>query len=458
MSSIGPGPGTVRRAAIDGQPGRETGELLAFDGQPFVARSEASHKLLAMIQRVARYPHAVLISGETGTGKELVARALHHFSVRCTKPWIDVNCSALPEHLIESELFGYEKGAFSGADAVKAGFFEMAHQGTLFLDEIGDLEPKMQVKLLRVLDGAPYYRLGGNKKVVVDVRIVAATNRDLSAAVAEGTFRKDLFHRLNQIQINVPPLRDRPADTVGIAEFILHQMKPEAHFSAQALDLLQRYPWPGNVRELKNVITRLAVASDDPAQMVEASDLPPEIAGPGQAAVEVPVGDLDNVERLTIQQALTRAKGDQALAADQLGISRRTLSRKLKQYHLDESRTAPLGALSTEQHRYFRANVELRVDLRSTHGHHLSARTANVSSTGMGLVGVTDPFKFVGILDLAAHITEGQPAIVGKGKITWADAQGRAGVRFVSLEPSSQIRLEQWLAAKLDAEGWSKVP
>ncbi len=162
---------------------------------------------MELVVRVARTSAAVLIVGETGCGKEIVARAIHHFSLRSAKPWVDVNCGALPEQLMESELFGHEKGAFSGAEAAKPGLFEMAHGGTLFLDEVGELEPRMQVKLLRVLDGVPYYRVGGQKKIAVDTRILAATNRNLEEAVRAGRFRGDLYHRLNQCQVRVPPLR-----------------------------------------------------------------------------------------------------------------------------------------------------------------------------------------------------------------------------------------------------------
>src|SRR5262249_13725876 len=161
------------------------------------------------LERVARSSVTVLITGESGSGKELAARAIHHYSPRAHKPWVDVSCAALPEHLLESELFGYERGAFSGADSAKPGLFELAHQGTIFLDEIGELDPKMQVKLLRVLDGVSYYRLGGVRKVSTDVRVVAATNQDLEASVSEGRFRSDLYHRLSQITLRIPPLRDR---------------------------------------------------------------------------------------------------------------------------------------------------------------------------------------------------------------------------------------------------------
>src|SRR5579883_2664805 len=183
-----------------------------FLGMPAIIASEPMRKLMELVERVARSSATVLITGESGTGKELIARAIHHHSLRAHRPWVDLSCAALPEHLLESELFGYDKGAFSGADSAKPGLFELAHQGTIFLDEIGELDLKMQVKLLRVLDNVPYYRLGGVKKISVDVRVVAATNQNLELAVAEGRFRSDLYHRISQFNLRVPPLRQRVDD------------------------------------------------------------------------------------------------------------------------------------------------------------------------------------------------------------------------------------------------------
>jgi transcriptional regulator with PAS, ATPase and Fis domain len=192
-----------------------------IDGTEFLIASPIMHKFMGMVDRVAGHTETVLVTGETGTGKELVARTIHGSSYRHKKALIDINCAALPEHLVESELFGYEKGAFSGADSSKPGLFELADKSTIFLDEIGELQPQIQVKLLRVLDGAPYYRLGGNRKITVDVRVVAATNQDLELAVKEGRFRKDLFHRLGQFQLRVPPLRERPEDIAVLARHFL---------------------------------------------------------------------------------------------------------------------------------------------------------------------------------------------------------------------------------------------
>ena len=187
-----------------------------FVGMPAVIASPAMQQVMELARRAARTSAAVLICGETGSGKEVVARAIHHYSLRCAKAWVDINCGALPEHLMESELFGYERGAFSGADTPKPGLFEMADRGTIFLDEVGELDPRMQVKLLRVLDAVPYYRVGGRRKVEVDVRVLAATNQPLEAMVGAGRFRSDLYHRLSQYQIRVPPLRERVEDIVAL--------------------------------------------------------------------------------------------------------------------------------------------------------------------------------------------------------------------------------------------------
>lgn len=333
-----------------------------FLGSPAVVSSPPMRALYALVQRVAVTSATVLVTGESGSGKELVARALHHYSMRCSKPWIDVSCAALPEHLIESELFGYEKGAFSGAQGSKPGLFELAHLGTLFLDEVGELEPRMQVKLLRVLDGAPYYRLGGTRKISVDVRIVTATNRDLRREVAEGNFRADLFHRLSQLELKVPPLRERRDEIGVLARFFLSQHERPVELSERALSALQAYHWPGNLRELRNVVTRAAILA--PADVIQAEDLDipratvyempnrsglalteptrhPETAYRESASSGSPFRDggtaesataLDEMEKRMILEALRKTEGHHQKAAEMLGISRRTLSRKLKVY------------------------------------------------------------------------------------------------------------------------------
>jgi DNA-binding NtrC family response regulator len=302
-------------------------------GVPAIVHSRAMQSLMETAERIAKTNASVLITGETGSGKEIVARAIHHYSLRCNKPWIDVNCAALPEHLVESELFGYEKGAFSGADAQKAGFFELADSGTLFLDEIGEIEPRTQVKLLRVLDGTPYYRVGGLKKIEVDVRIIAATSRDLEDQASRGSFRNDLFHRLNQIHLRVPPLRERKEDIVPLANFFLHGAYPHLNFSEEAKATLENYRWGGNVRELRNVVLTAAVFAID--ETITAHELPasiqhcrPSLRTPDSSA------PLEKVEKDLIFEALKGTSGHQQKAARILGISRRTLSRRLRTYAL----------------------------------------------------------------------------------------------------------------------------
>ncbi len=309
-------------------------------GIPAIVASHAMRRVMELIERAARTSAAVLITGETGTGKEIVARAIHHYSLRANKPWVDINCAALPEHLLESELFGHEKGAFSGADSVKPGLFELAHTGTLFLDEVGELEPRMQVKLLRVLDGVPYYRVGGQKKVTVDVRIVSATNRDLEEASRTGRFRSDLMYRLNQCLIRVPPLRERRDDIIPLAEYFLRPHAGHPRFSAEAKVALERYSWPGNVRELRNVITSAVIAARD--YEIGLADLPflgpaGRLPPPGSIGGRPQGVELESVEKVAIIEALRRTGGHHQKTADLLGISRRTLSRKLKQYRSDHA-------------------------------------------------------------------------------------------------------------------------
>jgi len=239
---------------------------------------------------------------------------------------------------VESELFGYEKGAFSSADSPKPGLFELANHGTLFLDEIGELEPRMQVKLLRVLDGTPYYRLGGVRKVSVDVRIIAATNQNLEEMVRSGRFRGDLYHRLSQINLRVPPLRERPEDIVAIAEYFLQQYNPDYFFSGDALRRLRSHHWPGNVRELKNIVTKAAVLARDTeigAADLALSPLTPAMADRPAPLVFPESSNLDGVEKKMIMKVLAETNGHQQRAADLLGISRRTLSRKLKLYGME---------------------------------------------------------------------------------------------------------------------------
>ncbi len=314
-------------AAITNRGGLVSDDVL---GMPAIIYSEAMHRVMQLVKRVGQTNASVLITGESGAGKELVARAVHQYSLRCTKPWVDVNCGALPEHLVESELFGYEKGAFSGADRAKPGLFELAQTGTLFLDEIAELEPRMQVKLLRVLDGVPYFRLGGVRKVSVDVRVVAATNQDLEQVIKAGRFREDLFHRLSPVQIHVPPLRERREDIAPLAEFFLRQHDPRLRFSAGALEVLSQHHWPGNVREVRNAVIRASIEAK--GEEIRPSDLP--IAGckatPLKSAGSP--AKLEEMEREAILQVLDQTGWHHTKAAEVLGISRRTLTRKLKIY------------------------------------------------------------------------------------------------------------------------------
>ncbi len=322
-------------AGVVGFPEAESSAVPAprvFLGMPAVIASGVMRRLLEFVERAGRTRASVLITGETGAGKELIARALHAYSSRAARPWIDLNCAALPELLLESELFGYERGAFSGALTAKPGMFELAHTGSLFLDEISELSPRMQVKLLRVLDGAPYYRLGGTRKVAVDVRVIAASNQNLEQATATGAFRRDLYHRLAQLQIEVPPLRERQKDIVPLAQFFLNEQEPERarplRFSAEALQALERYAWPGNVRELRNVVVQAAVMAEQ--GLIEVRHLPAPVRTAPTKAVT-----LEAIERETILRVLEENAGQQQRAARILGISLRTLARKLKAYNAE---------------------------------------------------------------------------------------------------------------------------
>lgn len=320
----------------------EASECMSFLGAPAVIRSRAMLQLMERIPRIAQSSAAVLVTGESGVGKEIISRAIHHHSLRCNQPWVDVNCGAFPEHLIESELFGYEKGAFSGADAAKKGLFELADHGILFLDEVGELDARMQVKLLRVLDGAPYYKLGGTKKTTVDVRIITATNQDLEEAIGLGRFRADLFHRLCEVKVHVPPLRERREDILPLAEFFLAQHGCALRFSKDAGAALLAHSWTGNVRELRNVVIRAAIFASDGC--IEVKDLPEGFFARATELSPVTKGStLEEVERQMILQALDRMGGQHAKAAESLGISRRTLSRKLKNYASRNEQAAPLA-------------------------------------------------------------------------------------------------------------------
>jgi DNA-binding NtrC family response regulator len=309
------------------------------EGAPFIlGRSPAIRALLDTIKRIGPSDASVLIQGETGTGKGLVARAIHQESQRSARPFLALNCSAFQEQLLESELFGYEKGAFTGAAHAKPGLFEVADGGTLVLDEVGEMSPAMQAKLLQVLDDGDLRRVGGTRTIRVNVRILAATNKDLAEEVRAGRFRQDLHYRLNVINVSVPPLRQRKEDIPLLIEHFLHQFRlpgrPVKAVSKEASALLVDYPWPGNVRELANTIERLVILS--PGPVIGRDDLPPNVRAPHQALAEVDAPDLPLVEteRRHILRVLERTQGKKAEAARLLGIHLKTLNRKLKQYRI----------------------------------------------------------------------------------------------------------------------------
>jgi two-component system response regulator AtoC len=295
-----------------------------------------------MISRLKDTRTPVLITGESGTGKELVARAIHFRGSFANRPFVAVDCGSLVPTLIESELFGYEKGAFTGAIKSKTGLFQSASGGAIFLDEIGELPPEMQAKLLRVLQEKEVRPVGSNQKVKVDVRVIAATNRDLEAAYRAGTFRKDLYFRLNVVTLHLPSLRERRSDIPMLVHWFLDRYAPgeSVQVTNAAMKCLLQYDWPGNVRELENCIER-AVALGD-RRIIDMSDLPPTIAsdspgldaGTDSAPSVLSSTDLEDIERATIQRVFEQVKGDKVLAGKMLGISRATLYRKLKRYNI----------------------------------------------------------------------------------------------------------------------------
>lgn len=436
------------------------------DGSLIVS-SEALRKLLTMAGRIARSSTSVFIWGETGVGKELVARYLHVHSKRADKPFVELNCAALPENLVESELFGYEKGAFSGADASKPGLFEVADGGTLFLDEIGELDMKVQAKLLRILDGSAYYRLGGNRKINVDVRIIAATNRSLEEAVGKGSFRADLFHRIAQFQLHVPPLRERLEDVVSLAHHFLRQNEMDAMtVLPETIQVLQVYSWPGNARELRNTILQAAMQAEGTELRPE--HLPPHVRQGNARVAQAPThvqeqlpaqSTMEDTERRAILQAIQATGGNHTAAANVLGISRRTLLRKLKQYR-EESPTEvvaassqAMGKLSKQQHQSYRCAVEVPVELKTASKEIPGARTVNISMGGLGIVGVDNAFDLVGPLSLAFEI-DGQ-RIEAKATLQWAEPTGRIGLQFVSMSKAGRLALSQWLRKRQLADGWA---
>jgi two-component system response regulator HydG len=324
----------------DDQSSRSTrsSSAVADHDEKLVGNSTAMARVRSLIQQVAPTSASVVVLGESGTGKEMVARAIHRLSQRNQYPYVAINCAAVPETLIESELFGHERGAFTGAEQRRPGCFELASGGTLLLDEIGEMKVEVQAKLLRVLEENKFRRLGGTAEIAANVRVIAASNRNLDAARNDGTFREDLYYRLNVFTIRLPPLRERIDDLQLLAECFLREISSPSAKSLRGIDpgcmeVLKGYRWPGNVRQLRNVIERAVIVTAGP--MITVADLPPEIARPIRSgpAFEVSLGtSLDDVERELIQRTLEFARGNKARAAEILGVSLKTLYNRLERY------------------------------------------------------------------------------------------------------------------------------
>jgi two-component system nitrogen regulation response regulator NtrX len=335
----------------------------AAPGRELVGESEPIQRLREQLRRVAPTDASVLITGENGTGKELVARALHFLSRRAYKPFVEVNCAAIPEDLIESELFGHEKGAFTGASQQRRGKFDLAHEGTLFLDEIGDMSLKTQSKILRILEEQRFERVGGGRPIQVDVRVVAATNKNLEEEIAKGAFREDLYHRINVIPVHVPPLRERKEDIPLLARHFLQELARGSdgqvkELTPGVLEVLAGLPWPGNVRELKNFVWRLAILS--PGKVIDLEDL--ALAGVSEAALSpvaaqgpsLPLAPVDNLNSLMqetdfrqararfekeyLRRKLAEFHGNVSVMAEAVGLERSHLYRKLRGYGLEAGR------------------------------------------------------------------------------------------------------------------------
>ena len=326
----------VRKLRDENRDLREAlGQRYQFEN--IVGRSPAMQEIFATVVRIAPTRATVLLAGESGVGKDMIARAIHQHSPRKDRPFVKINCTAIPENLMESELFGYEKGAFTGANISKPGKFEIADTGTVMLDEIGDVPASVQVKLLRVLQEREFERLGSNKTMHTDVRVVAATNVDLRAALEQGTFREDLYYRLNVVPINIPPLRERKEDIPYLVEHFAQKFNGE--ISEGALERLLAYHWPGNVRELENVIERSVLLASGPR--VEADDVKIEMGGsrnrPALATdAFLPEGmTLDQYEQSILREALRRANGNKSQAARLLGLSRNALRYRLAQIGIE---------------------------------------------------------------------------------------------------------------------------
>jgi len=319
----------------------ELSQRYQFDN--IIGRSGAMREIFATIERVGPTRATVLLCGESGVGKDMIARAIHQHSPRADKPFVKINCTALPENLMESELFGYEKGAFTGANVSKPGKFEQADTGTVFLDEIGDVPPGIQVKLLRILQEREFERLGSNKTRHVDVRVLAATNVDLRAALEQGAFREDLYYRLNVLPINIPPLRDRKEDIPFLARHFVEKLSKDLgsrveSISDSAIQRLAEYHWPGNVRELENVIERSLVLANE--AVLEPADIRLDLSAPPRSTAVtgnfLPDGlTLDAYEQSIIREALQRAHGNKSQAARLLGLTRNALRYRLTQMGIE---------------------------------------------------------------------------------------------------------------------------
>lgn len=308
--------------------------------ESIIGKSAEMLRIFEVVRKAANSKASVLITGESGTGKELIANALHNLSNRRDKPFVKVHCAALSESLLESELFGHEKGAFTGAVARKRGRFELANTGSIFLDEIGEIDQNVQIKILRVLQDRRFERVGGEETLEVDVRIIAATNRDLLQEIAEHRFREDLFYRLNVVHIQVPPLRERKDDipllvASFLEEFVKENNKKITGIDARARSALYKYNWPGNIRQLRNCIESAVVMCSGSEITLE--DLPPSVSGASDTdMISIPVGiTLAEAEKILIQQNLAVNKGNKSKTADILGIGRKTLHRKIDEYNLE---------------------------------------------------------------------------------------------------------------------------
>lgn len=314
-----------------------------YEYEGVIGKSENMQKVFDIVNRVANSKASILLTGESGAGKEVIARLIHNMSSRSDKSFGVINCGAIPENLIEAELFGFEKGSFTGADHIQKGKFELANGGTLFLDEIGELPLSAQVKFLRVLQEKQIYKIGSEKSINVDVRIIAATNKNLSDEVKNGSFREDLFYRLNVVNIEIPPLRERKDDIPSLAEFFMAQFSKEynkklKYFDPVTIKYLLEYEWKGNVRELRNVIERSVLIAHEEEEFLMTEYLPKEITGItyNGLAEEKIEKTLSDYEKMIIMSTLNRFNGNKTMTAKVLGIKRQTLYNKIKEYNINE--------------------------------------------------------------------------------------------------------------------------